>query len=366
MTSKTDAKKRITRMLSLMDEKGLDLIIAYSNALKPDNVFYLTGYNLVAGEAWAELDKKGEVKLWLSEEWDLQRALASSWADSTALIVSLQQENINRWQQGENVALAGKELVPARYETVMKTFLDNVASGSKFLGEAALVKSPEEIELLRRAARAADRGFMRACRKAKPGIKEYELLAEIEYIMRLDGATDNFQLMSSGTHSLGMVVGRNKEILPGELLLFEITPAFGSITYSAQLCRTIYMGKPEQQLLDKYGILVEAMQAALDIIRPGIPWNEVYNIQNKVFSDAGYKEYCGPPYMRTRGHGFGLTQSFNIDEQNGVLMEPGMILVVHPNQYLPETGYLALGEMVLVTETGCEKLSEIPMELFIS
>ncbi len=364
MINKAEAKQRITRILTLMERKGIGLLVAYSNVLKPDNIFYLTGYNLAAGEAWATLNKEGEMQLWLSEEWDLQRAAETSWATNIALIDSLQQITINKWQECGNAVLIGKELVPARYETTMQMFLANAPSGSKFLEEAALVKSSEELEILRKAANIADLGFMKACQEAKPGIKEYELLAEIEYIMRLNGATDNFQLMSSGTHSSGMVVGRNKKLLPGELLLFEITPAYGSVTYSAQLCRTIYLGQPDRQLQEKYTILVEAMQAALDIIRPGVLWNEVYNVQNKVISEAGYKEYCGPPYMRTRGHGFGLTQSFNIDENNKIPMEPGMVLVVHPNQYLPETGYLALGEMVVVTENGCEKLSGLPMELF--
>lgn len=364
MISKTEAIRRKNRLLSLMEKKGLDFLAAYSNALKPDYVFYLTGYNLCAGEAWATLDKKGETLLWLSEEWDLGRAESTSWADNISLIDSMQQSIISDWQKKGQAILAGKELVPVNYETTMKIFLENVGSGSEFLAEAALVKSAEEIELLRRAAKMADLGFRKACQEARPGIKEFELLAEIEHVMRLHGATDNFQLMDSGTHSSGMVVGRNKELLPGELLLFEITPAYGSVTYSAQLCRTIYLGEPDRQLREKYSILVEAMQAGLDVIRPGAAWKEIFDIQNRIIGDAGYHEYCGPPYMRTRGHGFGLTQSYNIDAENLNTMEPGMILVVHPNQYLPETGYLALGEMVLVTESGCERLSELPMELF--
>ena len=361
MIDTNDVKQRKARLQKLMKQNDCELLVVYSNALKPDNVFYVTGYNLLAGEAWATMDINGHTCLWISEDWEHERAAKESWANQLDNIENV-RKSVGTWS-GSTTLLVGKELVPLRYAEFMETFLSNVENGNSLLVEAALIRTPGELEYLREAARIADAGFIRACEVARPGITEIELLAEIEYSMRKIGATDNFQLMASGTHNKGMVVGRNKLLENGELLLFEITPAYKSVTYSAQLCRSIYLGEPQELIVKKYSILVEAMQDALDAIRPGMQWNEVYSMQNEIISAAGYGEYCKPPYMRTRGHGFGLTQPFNIDDANTSIIEPGMVLVLHPNQYIPETGYLALGEMIVVTDDGCERMSKTKMEL---
>ena len=83
------------------------------------------------------------------------------------------------------------------------------------------------------------------------------------------------------------------------------------------------------------------------------------------FREAGYGDYCKPPYMRVRGHGLGITSDLPGDltiESEGRL-EEGMMFVMHPNQYLPETGYLMCGEPVVITLQGAKALSSRAAEL---
>jgi Xaa-Pro dipeptidase len=83
------------------------------------------------------------------------------------------------------------------------------------------------------------------------------------------------------------------------------------------------------------------------------------------FRGAGYGDYCKPPYMRVRGHGLGITSDLPGDltvESEGRL-EEGMMFVMHPNQYLPETGYLMCGEPVVITPAGAKALSARVAEL---
>ncbi len=89
---------------------------------------------------------------------------------------------------------------------------------------------------------------------------------------------------------------------------------------------------------------------------------------NRVISDAGYAKYCYPPYMRARGHGFGvgsLRPGGAVDDETKVPFDNLQVVVVHPNQYLPETGYLACGETVLVTELGAERLAKTETKLYV-
>ena len=161
-----------------------------------------------------------------------------------------------------------------------------------------------------------------------------------------------------------MLLPCGKKVEKGDLLLFEITPANGSVTYTAQLCRTAIFGEPPKPLLrEKYEVLIRAQEESMKVIKPGVRISEVTNIQNEIIGKAGYPEYCRPPYMRARGHGFGLGR-IDLTEEATLTFAPGMSLVVHPNQFIPETGYLALGEMVIVTADGYERLTGIESKIY--
>ena len=76
-------------------------------------------------------------------------------------------------------------------------------------------------------------------------------------------------------------------------------------------------------------------------------------------SAAGYGDYCRPPYMRVRGHGLGITSDRpgDLTPDSDMRLEEGMVFVMHPYQYLPETGYLMCGGPVVITPSGAQLLS---------
>jgi Xaa-Pro aminopeptidase len=98
------------------------------------------------------------------------------------------------------------------------------------------------------------------------------------------------------------------------------------------------------------------MEAAV----PGATVAEATEAMNACLRDAGYAEYCRPPYMRVRGHGLGITsnQPGDLHDASDVRFEEGMVFVMHPNQYLPETGYLMCGETVVISHNGAVSLSD--------
>jgi Xaa-Pro dipeptidase len=86
---------------------------------------------------------------------------------------------------------------------------------------------------------------------------------------------------------------------------------------------------------------------------------------NDVLRGAGYGDYCRPPYMRVRGHGLGITSERpgDLNDTSDVVFEEGMVFVMHPNQYIPDTGYLMCGETVVISHNGAISLSERGSEL---
>ena len=139
---------------------------------------------------------------------------------------------------------------------------------------------------------------------ARPGVSEFELVARMEYAMRMAGADDVFILISTGPHNQELHEPSERKLEQGDLILGEITPAKDG--QFIQLCRTVVLGKPSRELVKGYDLLLEALSTALAEVRAGAPAGLMSKAMNAVISNAGYAKYCYPPYMRARGHGFGV------------------------------------------------------------
>jgi Xaa-Pro aminopeptidase len=143
----------------------------------------------------------------------------------------------------------------------------------------------------------------------------------------------------------------------GDIVLAEITPSYqGQL---AQICRTVVLGSASAEFARKYDLVVQAMNAGIRAAVPGVPMAAVCRAINAVLEVQGYGEFCYPPHIRRRGHGlgFGAISPGDVSLDNETVLAPGMIFMIHPNQYLPETGYLLCGEPVLMTENGAEPLT---------
>ena len=121
-------------------------------------------------------------------------------------------------------------------------------------------------------------------------------------------------------------------------------------------------------VFEKYRMLLHALDESLGVMRPGVESSVMSKAMNRVISEAGYATYCYPPYMRARGHGFGvgsIAPGGVIDDETKTPFERLQVVVVHPNQYIPETGYLACGETVLVSANGIERLAATETKLYV-
>ena len=101
-------------------------------------------------------------------------------------------------------------------------------------------------------------------------------------------------------------------------------------------------------------------------MRPGVNISEVARAENDVFREAGFGEYTGPRYTRVRGHGLGrfVDEKPQILEDVDSVVQEGMVLIAHPNTFLPTVGYMVFGDALVVTANGCESLSTTEKKLF--
>jgi Xaa-Pro aminopeptidase len=143
----------------------------------------------------------------------------------------------------------------------------------------------------------------------------------------------------------------------GDLVLGELTPAFDG--QMAQICRTLSLGPASEVVKEKYAMLVEGMKKGIEQAKPGNKMSQVCNAINAVLEAQGYGEYCHPPHINRRGHGLGFGSGLpgDVAPDNDIVLEEDMLFVIHPNQYLPETGYMMCGEPTLITKNGAEVLT---------
>jgi len=229
-------------------------------------------------------------------------------------------------------------------------------AGDALVSDIARIRDEWAMACVRRGADIAERGWANALTTAHPGMAEYELAAEMEADMRAMGAEDNFQLLSASQHNRAAHRASNRILAAGDVLLGEVTPSVEG--EYVQICRTAVFGEPTRLQQDTFALLDGALRRAMAAAKPGTPARDIVHVMNEPIIAAGYETYTKPPYMRTRGHSMALGSldpEIAVDSDQ-ILLE-GMVFVLHPNQYIPETGYVMCGEPVLITRDGAVPLT---------
>jgi Xaa-Pro dipeptidase len=356
---------RLTEAAKYLQAGGLDGLIAASNGLnnflESNAVYVLSGVRPI-GESAVVLDRDGRSTLIVTPAWDGERAASSSSTDLTIgtddLAATLKDVAAKYRLDVARSISVGLSLLGQALTARIGVGLGTLPKPADELArDLARIRTAEELKAAERATWIAERGYERVLEFARPGLREYELAAELCCFTKKLGAEDNFLLMSASQHNLAVRAAGERVLDVGDIILSEITPCYRG--QFSQICRTTVIGEPRPLLREKFAILQDAMSAGLEAGRAGATVTDLTRAINGVIAKAGYGDYCRPPYMRVRGHGLGITSDRpgDIVERNERVLESGMVFVMHPNQYIPESGYLMCGEPVVVTDEGCRALS---------
>jgi len=326
-------------------------------------VAYLTDFISVGPETMLVLPLEDEPVLYLAPTWDIPRAQEESWVSAVRSFKEF-------WSRlggiSAKVGLIGREAMHVDlHDEIVKTLKQTPVNAKEIIESMARCKSSFELERLRRAAEIADAGVKALHDEARVGLKEFELAAIVEYRMRYLGAEDNFGMVVANSHNQALHPPTDRVSQPGDIIIGEITPCIGGLF--VQICRTMVLGQPPAVVNEKYAILHKAMGLGMEAAKTGAPASAVAAAINGTFIEAGYEKYCRPPFMRVRGHGLGCG-SFapgSLEDDNQTKLEKGMTFIIHPNQYLPETGYLTLGDTVVMTERRAESLMKSSWDIHI-
>lgn len=216
-----------------------------------------------------------------------------------------------------------------------------------------MVKDAEELERIRTAVDLGARLFDRALQMIRPGVKESEVAAEMEFTARKAGAQEmSFQtIIASGARS-ALPHGRASEqpIVPGSFVVCD----FGVIlsSYCSDQTRTVWVGNASNEARQAYEAVKEAQQAAVEAVRPGIAVGDVDEAGRKVLGKAGIGKY----FTHSTGHGVGLEihEAPRVAAGQKEILKPGMVITIEPGVYFPGKWGIRIEDIVAVTDSGCE------------
>ena len=229
------------------------------------------------------------------------------------------------------------------------------APAQALLARLREVKTPQEIDILRRLSRIADRAITEAYRSVRAGASEMDLAAALTRGVYEQGA-EYFKLMivATGERSVFPNVGPSERVLRhGDVCRVEIFPMIAG--YHAGVCRTAAVGAAPPQAKRIWANLTACKHLLLDAIKPGASSRAIYELYLRKVGELGL------PPISFIGHGIGLHlhEDPYLGPTDDRALEAGMVLGIEPLIY--ETGYgfgMQNKDMVLVTPTGCELLSD--------
>jgi Xaa-Pro aminopeptidase len=267
-------------------------------------------------------------------------------------------------------------IAPAQVTVAQKTALQ-LAAGARVRWLAApdlierlrAVKDPDELARMRQSARLISDVWTASVRHVKPGVSELAVAAEIERSMKLQGASGpSFEtIVASGPRSAWPHARPTPKLLrKNELVVLDQ----GAILrdYCSDMTRTVFLGRSSvgaragvrNKVRSLYAAVLEAQEAAMAAIRPGISAASVDVAARKVFKRLGLERY----FTHSTGHGLGLEihEMPRLGRGEETLLEAGMVVTVEPGVYVERLGGIRIEDEVLVTSQGAEVLTSASRE----
>ncbi|MGB7332224.1 MAG: Xaa-Pro peptidase family protein [Terriglobales bacterium] len=370
-----DHARRLRRLqASLSDHKLDSLLITHL-----PNIHYLCGFTgsaaaLLVSDRGSILFTDGRYRTQANEEVNAANVDGTN-SHNVKIVIARKSPLVAaaEWLSGRR-----KSSTPAwvgiEPESIAAAMRDRLASALKgkarlrssppLVERARMVKDATEILRIRRAVELGASLFRIACKKIRPGAREVEVAAAMEYKARCAGAEGmSFPtILASGPRS-AIVHGRASQsrIPPHGFVVCD----FGVILagYCSDRTRTVHVGRPSTEARRLYDAVLEAQLAAIAAVRPSVTCAEVDSAARRVLRQRKLAQY----FTHSTGHGLGLEihETPRLATGQSQKLEPGMVITIEPGAYVPGKWGVRIEDVVVVTASGCEVLAPTNKELVI-
>jgi Xaa-Pro dipeptidase len=341
---------------SAFKEDKFDFFLIFNSA----NLIYFTGFS---GATTLLIPEKGESILYVSE---VNYEQAKS--ETSGLKVELVKRGENLMEKITNHASTKKFAVDTLPIESWRALAKSVGAEEKLepanslIRELRKIKDQQETQIIRKACELTNIGMQVAFETIKPGMKEKEVAAEIEYAMRKKGSdgTGFDTIIASGVCSAFPHGGcSEKTIHDGDLVVVDLGATYKF--YRSDMTRTFTAGKPSEKQRKIYETVKLAHQKAFEAIKPNISAREVDAAARQAIEAAGYGEF----FVHNLGHGVGLEihEEPILSPDSKDTLAAGNVVTDEPGIYLPGYGGVRIEDTILVTQDGAEKLTLGPYAL---
>ena len=384
--SQAEYQRRLVLTRSAMAQAGLDAIFVTD----PSNQAWLTGY-----DGWSFYVHQGVIlttegePIWWGRYMDMMGGRRTCWMDHDNIlgygdhfvqsteIHPMQDLALHLKARGLDKARIGVEMENYYYSAKAHAVLTEEMSEATLVDATALVnwqrlvKSEDEISFIRKAARISDKVVQTAIDRAEPGVRKNDLVADIMHA-GITGVGDDWgdypaivPLTPSGLDATAAHLTWNgAPMREGEATFFELSGCYRR--YHAPLCRTVFLGKPSDEMLRAEGAQLEGIEAGLNAARAG---NRTCDIAN-AFMDVLAKH--GIERSGRMGYSIGLSyppdwgeRTASIRSEDETVLKPGMVFHFMPALWMDSWG-LETTETILIRDNGAaEPMCSIDRKLFV-
>ncbi len=381
----TGTKRGCGEPILLVSESYHNADMYYATGfLAPDRFVYLCqadqGYLFVSQMEYERAKKEsGITNVHSLEEYDYTGRLRAVKDPDTALIDTLAAILSS--------AKVKKVRVPKDFPLLLGDMLRargiEVAPASRLFEEARSVKTPGEIEKIRRAQAVNEKAMAHAIgiieksgardgvlyHAERPLTSEF-LQREIELVFITNGYDANDTIVAAGPRSADPHFAGEGAIKEGEPIVIDIFPYGKKDRYFADMTRTVVKGTPSPEVRRMYDTVLEAQKRALGAIRAGVTGKQINDLVCDYFEGHGYgtmRTKATEGFIHSTGHGVGLDihEYPPVGESGVEPLKPGQVITVEPGLYKPGVGGVRIEDMVVVTEDGHINLTDYPKILVV-
>ena len=376
--SDSEYKKRREKLKQVMSKNNLDVIILTSM----HNVAYYSGFiycsfgrpyaciitekkivtisaNIDAGQPW----RRSVCDNIIYTDWKRDNFLK-------AIVSAIGKNNLpkNIGIENDHVTLEMKEKFISLFDS--SNFLDV----SKNLMKLRMIKSDEELKIIRNGARIADIGGEEIIKNIKEGASELEIAIAGRDKMELEIAKtypeaeymDTWVWLQSGINTDGAHNPKtSRKLTSGDIISLNTFPMISG--YYTALERTLFLHKVDDASLKAWEANVKVHKRGLELIKPGVKCSEICHELNDLFAQLGYLQYRTFGY----GHSFGVLSHFygreaglELREDIDTELKPNMVISMEPMIMIPQgtpgAGGYREHDMLIINDKGSENITKFP------
>jgi Xaa-Pro aminopeptidase len=348
---------RLTRLRTWLATADVDAILLSSR----ETLAYVSGFRGSAGLGLVAHDRASLVVDFRYVEqagaqapgWEIVQAPQTLLEAAAGLVRAAGPRRVG--VEGDDLTVAAFRRLQALVEPVELVPLEG-------LDRLRWQKDADEVAAIRRAAAIADAAFLEVLPLLRPGTTERQVAAALEYAMRrggADGVAFDTIVASGPRAALPHARATDRPIGRGEFVVVD----FGAVVegYHSDCTRTVVTAPASARHREVYAVVLDALEAALAALRPGMTGREADAVARQRIVRAGYGEAFG----HGLGHGVGLAvhEGPRLSPREEAVLPPGTVVTVEPGIYLAGWGGCRIEDLVVVADGAPEVLTQTPKAL---